>query len=104
MSVIFVQIPCFQISMLSLKIKLTFKNKTENKPQLKKTSVKTLLNDFFKNKSYRFFNFYVDTLFLNEYEQFKNKTKNKTKFKKTSVKTLLNDLFKKNLTDFLIFV
>ena len=71
MSVIFVWLPCFQISMLSLKIKLTFKNKTENKPQLKKTSVKTLLNDFFKNKSYQFFNFCVDTLFLNEHAQLK---------------------------------
>ena len=92
MSVIFGQIPCFQISMLSLKIKLTFKNKTENQPQSKNTSVKALLNDFFKNKSYRFFNFYVDTLFLNEYAQFKNKTKNKTKLKKPSVKTLLNEM------------
>ena len=85
MSLIFGQIPCFQISMLSLKIKLTFKNKTENQPQLKKTSVKTLLNDFFKNKSYRFFNFYVDTLLLNEDPQLKKSFT----FKKDLCKDLL---------------
>ena len=36
---------------------------------LKKTTVKTLLNELFKKKSHRFFNFYVETMFLNEHTQ-----------------------------------
>ena len=54
--------------------------------------MKNFLNDLSKNKPYSFFNFYVGTLFLNEYAQFKNKIKNKTKLKKTSVKTSLNQI------------
>ena len=63
------------------KNKTKLKNKTENKTKLEKTSVKTLLNDIFENKSYRFFNFYVDTLFLNECALLKISFK----FKKTLV-------------------
>ena len=53
------------------KNKSKLKNKTKNKTKLEKTSVKILLNDSFSNKSYGFFNFYVDSLFLNEHPQHK---------------------------------
>ena len=59
--------------------------------KLNKTSEKTLLNDIFEKRSYRFFNFCVGTLFLNEHVQLKKLFK----LNKTSVKTLLNDIFEK---------
>ena len=41
--------------------------------KLNKTSVKTLLNDIFQNKSDWFFNFCAGILFLNEHAQLKKK-------------------------------
>ena len=60
----------------------------KNIPKLKMTSVKTLMS-FFKRNLTNSFNFYVDTLFLNEHAELKKLLK----LEKTSEKTLLNDLF-----------
>ena len=55
-----------------LKNKTKLKKKTKNKFILKKTSVKTLLNNiFYKTNLTAFLIFCVDTLFLNEHTQLK---------------------------------
>ena len=62
----------------------------KNKTKIKSASVKTLMI-FFKKHSYRFFNFTVDTLFLNEHVELKKWFE----LQNTSVKILLNDIFSK---------
>ena len=52
----FLQTLCFLMSMRSLK----------NKTKIKKASVKTLMT-FFKKKSYSFFRFCMEAMFLNEH-------------------------------------
>ena len=47
----------------------------KNGLNLKKTSVKTLLNNLFKTTLADFLLFFVETLFLNGHAQLKNKTK-----------------------------